>query len=147
MPVLEPDCDDCMKAGYSIRLPCDLNDKEKCIYIQSKWWNSDIVDAFFVGVAHSVTCHSDRVVYLKTFHSNFCSQENKYLCQLLVQRDVHYYLPYLHESSPDNHFILLHFFDDTLNVHDPNLDRSNDIGRVMQKRLIELLVVRYRKIS
>ena len=131
-----PECDDCVKLVGGIGFPRHPSKEMKVSLLKPKFWFSDVIDAFFVSVAHSVTKHSTKVQVLPMC-GTYEHQLNS-LFERITERDVHYFAPF-YDDSAGFHFFLVHFFGDSMIVSDCEMDKNSYLFRDLRKSTTKFL--------
>ena len=131
-----PECDDCVKLVGGMGFPRHPSKEMKVSLLKPKFWFSDVIDAFFVSVAHSVTKHSTKVQVLPMC-GTYEHQLNS-LFERITERDVHYFAPF-YDDSAGFHFFLVHFFGDSMIVSDCEMDKNSYLFRDLRKSTTKFL--------
>ena len=61
-----PECRDCADISCMICIPHVLTSELQLLYTEPKFWVSQLLEAFFVATAHSVTQHHLKVKFCQT---------------------------------------------------------------------------------
>ena len=104
-PMWTPDCGECCGISSLLCVPRIPNQNLQKEYAEPTFWISQVVDAFFVGVAHSIVRHHPLLKFL--ISTQGLPYQMKQFYDTVVDSNIHYFIPF-HDHTGLGHFLLLH---------------------------------------